>query len=312
MFKRHSRPASCLLTALLGCLWAWSLPAAERLVILQTADVHAHAAAWPRLATLIKAERAAAGADHVLLLDCGDTGQGTLAGARARGGADVAVLNALGYDAWVPGNHEFDYGAERFRELAGACRAAVLAAILAGERPPPNLRAWRLFERGGRRIAVVGMTSPYLDQWFMPPDLGGLRALALRQTLERVVPEVMAAKPDLIVLAVHHGQYTPARLGGDSLYFTIRDYPQVLLVLCAHSHETIPGARLGWHGWFVQPGQHGEFLARIEVDWPAAPGAAPLISSRLLPSAAADPDPDRKSTRLNSSHNPASRMPSSA
>jgi 2',3'-cyclic-nucleotide 2'-phosphodiesterase (5'-nucleotidase family) len=149
---------------------------------------------------------------------------------------------------------------------------------------------WRLFERGGRRIAVIGLTSPHLSHWFMPGDLAGLQAAPLRETVEQILPQVMAADPDLMVLAVHHGRYTPARLGGEDLYDIVRDHPQIQLVLGGHSHEADPGSRLAWHGWFVQAGQHGEYLARIEVSWPSDPGAPPLLASRLLPTADAVPD----------------------
>jgi 2',3'-cyclic-nucleotide 2'-phosphodiesterase (5'-nucleotidase family) len=263
--------------------------AADRLVILQTTDVHAHDDTWPRLATLIRAEREAAGAESVLLIDCGDTCQGTLVGAATQGAADIAALNALAYDVWIPGNHEFDFGGARFRELVGSCRATILAANLAGPRPS-TVGEWRLFERAGRRIAVIGLTSPHLAEWFMPADLDGLHALPLRETIERILPQVMAAAPDLIVLAIHHGRYNPARLGGEDLYDIVRDYPQIHLVLGGHSHEPDPGSRLAWHGWFVQAGQHGEHLARIEVKWPPEPGAAPLIASRLQPTADVIPD----------------------
>ncbi len=199
-------------------------------------------------------------------------------------------INLLDYDAWIPGNHEFDFGAARFRELVASCRSTVLAANLVGQDLPRNIMAWRMFDRAGRRIAVIGMTSPHLDAWFMPAEMDGMQARSMRESLERFLPEVMAAKPDLVVLAIHHGRFTPARLGDDSLLRLARDYPQVHLVLGAHSHEAVPGEAIGRHGWFVQPGQHGEYLARIEVTWGEDPAAPPLIASRLIPTAAAVPD----------------------
>ncbi len=80
--------------------------AVVELTILQTTDIHAHIhdpdgnAGWLRLATAIGKERAAVGGKgNCLLIDCGDTVQGTLAGAVSLGEVSIAMLNALQYDA---------------------------------------------------------------------------------------------------------------------------------------------------------------------------------------------------------------------
>ena len=58
--------------------------------------------------------------EHVLLVDNGDSVQGESIGMLTQGMADIELMNAVGYDLAIPGNHEFDYGMERFYELVGA------------------------------------------------------------------------------------------------------------------------------------------------------------------------------------------------
>ncbi|NLZ59957.1 MAG: hypothetical protein GX901_04770, partial [Lentisphaerae bacterium] len=101
---------------LLLFLFAALLAAEQRqLYFLQTTDIHSvlvdEGPAYGsllRLATLIKEQRSSLGAQRCLLIDCGDSIQGTLIGALSRGEAGMAALRALRYDVWVPGNHEFD------------------------------------------------------------------------------------------------------------------------------------------------------------------------------------------------------------
>ena len=81
-----------------------------QIVILHTNDVHCGYLAYDKVATLAK------GAD--LLVDAGDAIQGDVIGTLSTGEYIVDIMNYLGYDLAIPGNHEFDYGMDRFLELA--------------------------------------------------------------------------------------------------------------------------------------------------------------------------------------------------
>jgi 2',3'-cyclic-nucleotide 2'-phosphodiesterase/3'-nucleotidase len=89
--------------------------------LLQTTDIHAvltkeenNSGSWLKLASLIREVRERHGNENCILIDCGDTIQGTLIGALSRGEAAIIPLKAMRYDAWIPGNHEFDFGFARF------------------------------------------------------------------------------------------------------------------------------------------------------------------------------------------------------
>ena len=100
------------------------------LTVLQTTDIHGYveegdeppgAGGWLRVAAALRAERAAAGAQNTLLIDCGDTVAGAFVAAQSRGRIAVELLRAAEYDVWIPGNHELDYGVRRLR--GALCRA---------------------------------------------------------------------------------------------------------------------------------------------------------------------------------------------
>ncbi len=84
------------------------------------------------------------GADRVLLLHAGDTFSDDLLGNLTRGVATVRLMNALGFDAMALGNHDFDYGLERTRELQAIARfpmrgANVIEEASGGPVPGPAL-----------------------------------------------------------------------------------------------------------------------------------------------------------------------------
>lgn len=128
--------------------------AQEDIVILHTNDVHCGYLAYDKVATLSK--------DADLLVDAGDAIQGDVIGTLSKGAYITDIMNYLGYDLAIPGNHEFDYGMDRFLELAGEMAdfpyiAANFTSLTTGE---SYFDAYELFEVEGQTIAFVGVATP--------------------------------------------------------------------------------------------------------------------------------------------------------
>ncbi len=246
-------------------LWLLILPlAAAELTILQTTDLHG----TPHTAALLELiERERKNDPELLLIDCGDLTQGTHTAAQTLGVEMIAFLNKAEYDVFVPGNHDFDYGADiLFRNVEKLNRRT---AVLAGNLIPHRFPAWKLFERNGLRIAVIGIAPPYLDQWLGPGQLQGMQAEVPEAALRRIMPEIRKAKPDFVVLAIHQGRYTSGRLTGDgracAVHWILRDFQEISIVLGGHSHESVSGRKLYPDFWFVQAPPHGAGLIKITV-----------------------------------------------
>ena len=183
-------------------------------VILQTTDIHAHisyagskqkSGDWLRLATAIKLERRKAGGrSKCLLIDCGDTIQGTLMGALSRGEVSILMLDALQYDAWILGNHELDLGVARLRELTGKCKTPVINGNLR-LMEFPKIPPYRLYNKSKAKIAVIGMNASLLDFWLWGKRMRGFEVRKAVPSIEKVFPEVMAHNPDMIIVALHQG-----------------------------------------------------------------------------------------------------------
>ncbi len=117
--------------------------------ILPTTDYHArpNLGGLARCATQIRTWRATN--PNSLLLDVGDVYQGTAVSLASRGALMIRCFAALGYDAWVVGNHEFDWGADAFAAAVAASPLPVLAQMVAD----PNAR--RVLHPIGTRDAVI-------------------------------------------------------------------------------------------------------------------------------------------------------------
>ena len=133
--------------------------------ILYTNDVHTYIDKQsPKLTYAaiadLKQSYQNAGKD-VLLVDAGDHVQGTAYGSMDEGASIIKLMNAAGYDVATPGNHEFDYGMDRAKAIMKEADYPYLSCnwvdLRTGLRVLPSVK---VFVRGGRRIAFVGVTTP--------------------------------------------------------------------------------------------------------------------------------------------------------
>lgn len=99
--------------------------------------------------------------NHVLLIDDGDEIQGGVMGTLTTGEAIVQMMNDVGYDIAIPGNHEFDYGMDRYLELTKQMDFPVICCNFIDLRTgKPVFDPYIIKEIGGKRIAFVGVTTP--------------------------------------------------------------------------------------------------------------------------------------------------------
>ena len=97
----------------------------------------------------------------VLLVDAGDHVQGTAYGSMDEGASIIKLMNAAGYDVATPGNHEFDYGMDRAKAIMKEADFPYLSCNWVDLRTTLRvLPSVKVFVRGGRRIAFVGVTTP--------------------------------------------------------------------------------------------------------------------------------------------------------
>lgn len=241
--------------------------AAGELTILAVSDSHAECWKWRDLAEAIGRHRASSGAENTLLLDAGDTLQGNWFGTWQKGAIPMAILNELRVDAWVPGNHDFDHPPEVFRQFKGA--------LLGGDWHTEKVRpaAWRMFDRAGHKIAVIGLGEWGMRRRVLPER--GITFADPDEVLAQAVKEALAAGAELLILLQHDGEY--GSFG--PLSRRLRKFPEIRLVIGAHTHQEVPGKKIG-SAWFVQPGSHGEYLGVIRVKFPGN-GEAPVITSSL-------------------------------
>src|SRR5205823_10490192 len=137
-----------------------------------------------------------------VLIGIGDVYQGTDVSLRTNGTLMIDLFNHLKYDAWIVGNHEFDWGVETFANAVAKSEMPVLAANLSIEgkvsaeiAAPPfaKIQPYILKEIDGIRIAIIGLTTPGMQFWFRPEFI---RGFDFQHAVEPVRRAIMKAKSE--------------------------------------------------------------------------------------------------------------------
>jgi len=210
-----------------------------------------------RMATLVKAIRAQR-PGNTLLVDCGDTWQGSYTSLMTRGEDMVEAMNLLGVDVMVP-HWEFTYGEARVKELIAKLKFPFLAQnVKDTEWEEDVFPHTAFFERGGVKLAVIGQAFPYTPvanpRYMMPKWSFGIRD----EEMQKRVDAARAQGAELVVVASHNGFDVDRKMAGR--------VKGIDVLLTGHTHDAIPGVVKVGDTLLVASGSHGKFLARLDVE----------------------------------------------
>lgn len=210
-----------------------------------------------RMMTLINSIRADR-PDNCLLLDGGDTWQGSYTSLESKGTDMVNVMNAMQVDA-MTAHWEFTYGTDRVKELVDSLKFSFLAGnVRDNEWEEPVFEAIKYFERGGVKIAVIGQAFPYTpvaNPRYMISELSfGIR----EDSVIASVDEARAEGAKLVVLLSHNGFDVDRKLASRVAGLDV--------ILTGHTHDALPEVVQVGKVLLVASGSHGKFLSRLDLE----------------------------------------------
>ncbi len=211
---------------------------------------------FDRIATVVKAIRAAR--PEALLLDGGDTWHGSYTVLKTQGQDMVNAMGALKPDA-MTSHWEFTLGIDRVKEIVKGLGFPFLGAnIFDATWDEPAYDPYKIFERGGVQIAVIGQAFPYLpvaNPKGMFPDLSfGIR----EDRIAQMVQEVRGKGADLVVLLSHNGFDVDRKLAGRVAGIDV--------ILTGHTHDALPEPVMVGKTMLIASGSNGKFITRLDLD----------------------------------------------
>ncbi len=212
-----------------------------------------------------------------ILIDVGDVYQGTDVSLRNKGDLMIDLFNHLKYDAWVIGNHEFDWGIEPFTHALQKSAMPVLGAntTLGGKPAGSPSDSQHLFAKvkpfivrhiEGIKVAIVGITTPGMSFWLPREFTVGIDFQHPVEPVRRAIAQAKSEGADAIVLTGHMG--LKPRTGGDDFANTVMaltsEFPDIAAFIAGHTHQAIP-SRLTNRVLFTQADHFGIHVGRVDL-----------------------------------------------
>ncbi|MFH0176717.1 bifunctional metallophosphatase/5'-nucleotidase [Streptomyces cacaoi] len=319
-------------------------PKRYALTVLGTTDLHGHVFNWDyfkdaeykdaagnaqglaRISTLVNQIRKEKGRENTLLLDAGDTIQGTpltyyyakVDPITAKGGPVhpmAQAMNAIGYDAAALGNHEFNYGIETLRKFESQLRFPLLGANAVDAKTlkpafqPYVIKTFCVKGAPPVKVAVLGLTNPGIAIWDKAYVQGKLAFPGLEEQAAKWVPKLKSLGADVVIVSAHSGSSGTSSYGDQLPYvensaaLVAQQVPDIDAVLVGHAHVEIPelkvvNAKTGKTVVLSEPLAYAERLSVFDVELVFEKGrwTVESVASKVLNSNTVADDP--KITKL--------------
>ncbi|MFC9270185.1 bifunctional metallophosphatase/5'-nucleotidase [Streptomyces zhihengii] len=279
-----------------------------------------------KISTLVDRVRAERGRGNTLLIDAGDTIQGTqlsyyyakvdpITARRGPVHPMAQAMNAIGYDAAALGNHEFNYGIPVLRKFEEQCDFPLLGAnALDAKTLRPAFAPYsmhRLRTPHGRdvRVAVLGLTNPGIAIWDKQNVGGRMVFPGLEEQAAKWVPRLRSMGADVVIVSAHSGSSGTSSYGDQLPYvenaagLVAEQVPGIDAILVGHAHTEIAehfvtNKETGAQVVLSEPLKWGQRLTLFDFDlvWSRGRWTVERAGARVLNSNAVDEDP--RITRL--------------
>ena len=227
----------------------------KELRILATSDLHGKFMPWDyalneaslfgsmtQLATAVAEYRT----DHTLLVDAGDLVQDNAAEiflGRDEVHPMVLALNALKYDIFVTGNHEYNYGMDAVRRTIADLDAKTLTGNVADENGDALADGYAILDMDGIRVAVIGMVTPLIQRW----DAVNTKGCTVTDPLEetRKIIDAIQGQYDVLVGVFHMSIENEYGVKHTGVRDILKGCPEFDVMVASHGHTLIPSMDIG-------------------------------------------------------------------
>jgi len=279
------------LLAVLLCLGTSAMAAEPvNITLLGTSDLHGTFVPWDystdtenlagslsQIATQIQQIRAQQ--PNVILVDAGDTIQGNFVETFKNEKTSPMILgfNALEYDVWVMGNHEFDFGLKPLATSLNQFTGTALAGNILWDSGKPYLPAYKIIERQGVKIGIIGMDTPMTAEFAKGTDrVKGLNFTDPVQAVRQVIQQIQG-QVDAIVLVAHMGIDNENQRPGTGVGDIARANPELAAIVAGHMHVKVDKEVI--NGVIVtEPDKYGRALSRIDLQFEQHNGKYLLVN----------------------------------
>ena len=232
-----------------ACFWPFEMD----LQILASSDTHGKFDPWDyaankadasgsvaQQATAIKQLRTL----NTLVIDAGDNIQGNSSQLFLHDDVHpmIAAQNAIGYDIWVPGNHEYNYGMDTIKKVIGEQKAKVLTGNVYSPEGTPLADGYTIVQKMDVKIGIIGMVTPNITRWDAV-NLAGWNVTNPVDECRKIIDQIKD-KVDVLIGVMHMDTENEYGVYGSGVTDLANACPEFNVIIAAHGHKEIPGQEI--------------------------------------------------------------------
>ena len=237
--------------------------------ILHTNDMHGRietgsydGMGFDRIAALVNQFRAEN--DNVLLLDAGDVSHGMPDATISEGKIVIDIMNAMGYDAMAPGNHDFNYGSDRLLELNEIANFPILAANVKVKATGENfLPGYEIWEIDGLKVGIFGLATPETLFKSHPDNTATLEFINPVVAAQEMVT-MLAPQTDMIIALTHLGLDESSEVNETSKGVA-EAVDGIDLIVDGHSHTELQNGLMVNDTLIVMAKEYNKFVGVVKI-----------------------------------------------
>jgi len=217
---------------------------------------------FARVSTVVKDLKS--NEDNVLFLDAGDTFHGTTFATLSQGESIVKLLNAMKLDALSPGNHDFNYGKDRLKELEEMAEFDVVSANIIDEDGEYFFNPYVIKEMEGVRVGIFGLATPETAYKTNPKNIEGLTFGSPAEYAEKTVAKLKEEGAELIVAVCHLG-IDESTLEENQSIGVVKAVDGIDILVDGHSHTALKNGMVVNDTMIVQTGEYDKNFGVVSV-----------------------------------------------
>jgi 2',3'-cyclic-nucleotide 2'-phosphodiesterase/3'-nucleotidase len=225
----------------------------KELRIIGTSDLHGKFAPWDyalnaestsgsmeQLLTAVNEYRN----ENTLLVDAGDTIQDNSADIFLDEEVHpmIMALNYMKYDTWTTGNHEYNYGMDKLKEIIGTVEAKVLVGNVYDEDGEPIADGYTIIEKNGLKVAIIGMVTQNITRW----DAVNLEKCTVTDPLDETkkILDEIKGQYDVLVGVYHMGVDNEYGVANSGVTDICNACPEFDVMVSSHEHKVVEGTTI--------------------------------------------------------------------
>lgn len=218
---------------------------------------------------------------NIILVDCGDVIQDNFVETFNTYDENPMVIgmNEMGYDIWTMGNHEFNFGTEILDKITSKFKGTALAGNVYKEDGSRYLEGYKIIEKDGVKVGIIGMTTPMIVEF--ENDSDHLKGLVVKQPIDETkkIIDELKGKVDVLVGVMHMGEDNENNISGTGVIDMANACPELEVIIAGHMHKNVSSNNI--NGVLItEPYKYGRYISKVDLTFERGNDGVKLVDKK--------------------------------